>query len=135
MTVMIFRRVVGIHRGVPRVFRLALFAGHVTKVLEPHVQLAGFAGETGRHVAAVKVAAVATGSEVQPIDGLPVKPEMDKLSSADTLCVYGDDDEESICPKVSAQHARVIKLPGGHHFGGNYVPLAQLVIGAEVQSH
>lgn len=68
-------------------------------------------------------------------DGLPVKPEIEKLSSADTLCVYGDDDDESICPKVSAQHARVIKLPGGHHFGGNYVPLAQLVIGADVQSH
>jgi len=68
-------------------------------------------------------------------DGLPVKPEIEKLSSADTLCVYGDDDDESICPKVSAQHARVIKLPGGHHFGGNYVPLAQLVIGAGGQSH
>jgi type IV secretory pathway VirJ component len=67
--------------------------------------------------------------------GLPVKPEIDKLSSADTLCVYGDDDQETICPQVSPQHARIIKLPGGHHFGGNYVPLAQLVIGAGVQSH
>jgi type IV secretory pathway VirJ component len=67
--------------------------------------------------------------------GLPVKPEIEKLSSADTLCVYGDDDDDSICPKVNAQHARVIKLPGGHHFGGNYVPLAQLVIGAGVQPH
>jgi type IV secretory pathway VirJ component len=65
-------------------------------------------------------------------DGLPTAPEMDRMSSADTLCVYGDDDDESICPKVSAQHARVIKLPGGHHFGGNYLPLAQLVIGAGV---
>jgi type IV secretory pathway VirJ component len=68
-------------------------------------------------------------------DGLPVKPEIDKLSAADTLCVYGDDDEDSICPRVSPQHARVIRLPGGHHFGGNYLPLAQLVIGADVQSH
>jgi type IV secretory pathway VirJ component len=67
--------------------------------------------------------------------GLPVKPEIDKLTSADTLCVYGDDDSDSICPRVSAQHARIIKLPGGHHFGGNYLPLAQLVIGAGVQSH
>jgi type IV secretory pathway VirJ component len=64
--------------------------------------------------------------------GLPVAPEIGKLSASDTLCVYGDDDEESICPKVGAQHARVIKLPGGHHFGGNYVPLAQLVVGADV---
>jgi type IV secretory pathway VirJ component len=65
--------------------------------------------------------------------GLPVKPEIDKLSSTDTLCVYGDDDDESICPRVSPQHARIIKLPGGHHFGGNYLPLAQLVIGADAQ--
>jgi type IV secretory pathway VirJ component len=68
-------------------------------------------------------------------DGLPTRPEMDKLSSADTLCVYGDDDDESICPKISVQHARVIKLPGGHHFGGNYLPLAQLVMGAGVLPH
>ena len=65
-------------------------------------------------------------------DGLPVAPEMQKLSFADTLCVYGDDDSDSICPKVGAEHARVVKLPGGHHFGGNYLPLAQLVIGAGV---
>ncbi len=68
-------------------------------------------------------------------DGLPVQPEIDKLSAADTLCVYGDDDVESICPKVSAQHVRVVKLPGGHHFGGNYLPLAQLAIGAGVPRH
>ena len=68
-------------------------------------------------------------------DGLPVRPEIEKLSSADTLCVYGDDDEESICPKVSSQHVRVIKLPGGHHFDGNYLPLAQLVIGAGAPPH
>jgi type IV secretory pathway VirJ component len=66
--------------------------------------------------------------------GLPVAPEMDKLSAADTLCVYGDDDQDSICPKVNPEHARIIKLPGGHHFGGNYLPLAQLVIGAGAQS-
>jgi type IV secretory pathway VirJ component len=66
--------------------------------------------------------------------GLPVKPEIDKLSAANTLCVYGDDDEDSICPRVSPQHARIVKLPGGHHFGGNYLPLAQLVIGAGAQS-
>jgi type IV secretory pathway VirJ component len=68
-------------------------------------------------------------------DGLPVWPEVNRLSAADTLCVYGDDDDDSICPKVGAQHARIVKLPGGHHFGGNYVPLAQLVIGAGVQPH
>lgn len=67
--------------------------------------------------------------------GLPVTPEINKLSSSDTLCVYGDDDEESICPRISPQHVRIIKLPGGHHFGGNYVPLAQLITGAQITPH
>jgi type IV secretory pathway VirJ component len=65
-------------------------------------------------------------------DGLPVAPEMSRLSAANTVCVYGDDDDESICPKVSPRNARIIELPGGHHFGGNYLPLAELVIGAGV---
>ena len=60
--------------------------------------------------------------------GLPVRPEIERLSPADTLCVYGDDDTESICSQLGS-HARVIELPGGHHFGGNYVPLAQLIAG------
>ena len=60
--------------------------------------------------------------------GLPVQPEMDRLSSSDTLCIYGDDDMDTICPKVSAQHASVVELSGGHHFGGNYQPLAQLIL-------
>jgi type IV secretory pathway VirJ component len=60
--------------------------------------------------------------------GLPVRPEIDKLSAADTLCVYGDDDADSICPKVSSRNARIIEMPGGHHFGGNYLPLAQLIL-------
>ena len=65
--------------------------------------------------------------------GLPVMPEMSKLAAANTLCVYGDDDADSLCPKVAAPNARLVKLPGGHHFGGNYVPLAQLIVGADVK--
>jgi type IV secretory pathway VirJ component len=60
--------------------------------------------------------------------GLPVRPEMDRLSATNTLCIYGDDDAETICPQIDAQHARVVKLAGGHHFGGNYLPLAQLIL-------
>ena len=67
--------------------------------------------------------------------GLPVWPEIVKLSAGDTLCVYGDDDSDSICPKIGPQHARIIKLPGGHHFGGNYLPLAQVIVGADVEPH
>jgi type IV secretory pathway VirJ component len=61
-------------------------------------------------------------------EGLPVRPEIDKLSSADTLCLYGDDDSDSICPVLNPANARVVELHGGHHFGGDYRPLAELIL-------
>jgi type IV secretory pathway VirJ component len=60
--------------------------------------------------------------------GQPVKPETDKLSSSDTLCLYGEDDDDSLCPTIGADHAHVINLSGGHHFGGDYRKLAEVII-------
>ena len=60
--------------------------------------------------------------------GLPVRPETDRLSSGRTLCLYGKDDTDSMCSELSPAHARVIQLPGGHHFGGDYDGLAQLIL-------
>jgi type IV secretory pathway VirJ component len=61
---------------------------------------------------------------------LPIAPEMAKMSAADTLCLYGEGDQESICPKVDPRHATRIKLPGGHHFGGSgsYERLADVIV-------
>ena len=61
-------------------------------------------------------------------NGLPTAPEMRKLSAADTLCIYGDDDEDSVCPAVAATNAKVVKLSGGHHFDGDYAGLANLIL-------
>src|SRR5215469_9914066 len=61
-------------------------------------------------------------------NGLPTAPEIKKLSASDALCVYGDDDADSICPKVSPANARVVQLSGGHHFGGDYDKLANLIV-------
>ena len=52
--------------------------------------------------------------------GLPTLPEVGKLTGKNLLCLYGDDDDGSICPGVSQKNAKVIKLPGGHHFDGDY---------------
>jgi len=60
--------------------------------------------------------------------GLPVRPETDALSGKSTLCIYGKDDDDSICPELGRAHARVVELPGGHHFGGDYDGLAQLIL-------
>ena len=61
-------------------------------------------------------------------NGLPTGPEIGKLSAASALCVYGDDDGDSICPKVNPANARVVELSGGHHFGGDYGKLAKLIL-------
>ncbi len=60
--------------------------------------------------------------------GIPIKPETDRMSAADTLCLYGADDDDSLCPTIGAQHARVVNLAGGHHFGGDYKKLAELIL-------
>jgi type IV secretory pathway VirJ component len=61
-------------------------------------------------------------------NGLPTAPEIGKLSAASALCVYGDDDDDSICPKINPVNARVVELSGGHHFGGDYGKLAKLIL-------
>lgn len=58
----------------------------------------------------------------------PVKPETNRLSSRNTLCIYGEDDDDSFCPSIGAEHAKVVNLAGGHHFGGDYGKLAELIL-------
>jgi type IV secretory pathway VirJ component len=65
---------------------------------------------------------------------LPIGVEMAKLSAANTLCLYGEGDNDSICPMVGAGHATVIKLTGGHHFGGNYEHLADVILSGSAAS-
>ena len=63
--------------------------------------------------------------------GLPVLPEMRKLSAEPpTLCVYGADDEDALCPKLRGTPTRLVKLNGGHHFGGEYDRLADVILGS-----
>ena len=64
---------------------------------------------------------------------LPIGPEMAKMSAGTTVCLYGEGDNDSICPKVGAAHATVIRLPGGHHFGGSssYQHLADVILTGE----
>jgi type IV secretory pathway VirJ component len=59
---------------------------------------------------------------------LPIGVEMTRMTGAKTLCLYGEGDDDSICPKVRPANATVIKLAGGHHFGGSYEHLADVIL-------
>lgn len=61
-------------------------------------------------------------------DGLPIAPEIAKLPAQRTLCLYGKDDEDALCPDLPAGQAQVIALAGDHHFKGDYDLLARTLL-------
>lgn len=58
----------------------------------------------------------------------PIASETASLVAAQTLCLYGFDDDESLCPRLAARNVQAIGLSGGHHFDGAYDKLAELIL-------
>jgi type IV secretory pathway VirJ component len=58
----------------------------------------------------------------------PILPEAEKLSALRALCIYGEDDQESLCRNLSSGIMRVEALPGGHHFDGAYEEVATRIL-------
>ena len=67
---------------------------------------------------------------IGPSGDLAIAPEALKLSAADTLCIYGQEEKDSLCPALSPGHAQQMPLAGGHHFGGEYATLAARILDA-----
>jgi type IV secretory pathway VirJ component len=67
---------------------------------------------------------------IGPSGDKPIAPEARKLLAADTLCVYGQDEKDSLCPQLAPAHVRALPLAGGHHFGGDYDVLAARILEA-----
>ena len=61
-------------------------------------------------------------------DALQVLPQMQALGWTRSLCVYGEDEEESLCPELAALGVRVHKVSGDHHFDGDYPGVADLIL-------
>jgi len=50
----------------------------------------------------------------------PLLPEIEKLQGLRTLCVYGEQESDSLCREALPTSVIKISLGGGHHFGGQY---------------
>lgn len=61
---------------------------------------------------------------------LPVLPEVEKLRGVPLLCIAGEDESHSLCPKLDPKLATAVILQGGHHFGGDYTHLSRLILKA-----
>jgi len=61
---------------------------------------------------------------------IPIEPELRKLGTLQTLCVYGSEEEDTLCPvqpaPIPGWHS--IQMPGGHHFGNDFKKLAGLIM-------
>jgi len=61
-------------------------------------------------------------------DALPIFPEAAKLQPNKTLCVYGADEKDSLCPQLAPASVEAHAMAGGHHFDGAYEELAKLIL-------
>jgi type IV secretory pathway VirJ component len=61
-------------------------------------------------------------------------PEVDRIAGMPVLCIYGEDENDSLCPKLDAKKFIIVKVKGGHHFDGNYAGLADDILTAAAPS-
>ena len=59
---------------------------------------------------------------------LPEPPEIEKVPPALVQCFYGEDETDTMCPEVTKLAMTVVRTKGGHHFGGDYPYLAQVIL-------
>lgn len=55
-------------------------------------------------------------------------PDLKQIKPALIQCVYGEDEDDSACPKLEGTGVEMIKTTGGHHFDGDYDALAAKIL-------
>lgn len=69
-------------------------------------------------------------------DPNPLLPEVAKISQIPLLCVYGEEDDETLCQQLTEGQGRhIVRLPGDHHFDGDYATVTQLLLSQFPVSH
>lgn len=58
----------------------------------------------------------------------PVLPEVEKLRNKKVVCLYGTEETDSLCPLLRTGAAKVMAMPGGHHFNGEYESISDIIL-------
>ena len=83
----------------------------------------------------VSLLGLATGAQFEvsfaewlhPAPSIPVAPELSRIDTVPVLCVYGEGEQDSLCPSLALSNVTRLKRGDGHHFGGDYRTLGQIV--------
>jgi type IV secretory pathway VirJ component len=51
---------------------------------------------------------------------VPIMPALHKMPAGLIQCFYGEEESESACPSLAADHVELVRTSGGHHFGHDY---------------
>ena len=62
---------------------------------------------------------------------VPIAPLLARLRGAPALCIYGDHDPGAACGVFGPGLVRAMRIPGGHHLGGDFDALAQAILRAD----
>jgi type IV secretory pathway VirJ component len=60
--------------------------------------------------------------------GSATRPELESLANLPVLCIYGEGEQDTICPSLIGSHFRPEKVGKGHHFSGEYADLADRIL-------
>jgi type IV secretory pathway VirJ component len=67
-------------------------------------------------------------SSMEDVSAKPLLPEVKKLRGKKMLCIYGAGEKDSLCPELGHDLAEPMRMPGGHHFGGQYESIAGRIL-------
>ena len=65
-----------------------------------------------------------------PPAGQPLLPELEKLRGRPILCLYGQQEDDSLCPDLPPGLARILPVRGGHAFKRDFQGVTEKVLGA-----
>jgi type IV secretory pathway VirJ component len=60
--------------------------------------------------------------------GPPTRPELAEVTHVPVLCIYGEGEEDSICPALRGAGISREQIGKGHHFSGEYATLADRIL-------
>lgn len=60
----------------------------------------------------------------------PITQALAELKGTPLLCVYGDHESDAACPTFSPNVIRSVRLPGGHHYNGDFAAISRAVLRA-----